>query len=135
MLPAANVDDIPNQTSSPTDVRRDVDTPSLALLVVGGITTVIHVSAIAFCLIRVFKDDLAWIGIPGVLAGLVMFVGGLNLRYLWSREWAHLGAIAALIPVSITWPVTLPVGIWVLRSTLNNPRVEQALTKDSPSCL
>jgi len=109
-------------------VQGDIDGPSLALIVVGGLICIGHLILIVFCLRSVFDDDLAPLGIPGLLTGLGMVTGGWHLRSLSSRGWAWIGAIAAVIPVSPGWLISAPIGIWIVGS-LTNPDVKRAFTE------
>jgi len=109
-------------------VRSDVDGPSLALIIGGVLTTLGHLTLIVLSLSPAtrFDSELVVMCIPGVLIGVAMFVGGLHLRYLWSRGWAWIGAIAALIPITPAWLLTGPIGVWAIVSALTVRDVKQA---------
>jgi hypothetical protein len=119
---------VPPRVIDLDQVRSDVDGPSLALLIGGMLTTLGHLAVILLSLSPAtrFDGELAVLCIPGVLLGVAMFVGGLHLRYLWSRGWAWTGAIAALIPLTPGWLLTALIGIWVIVGALTRPDVKQA---------
>ncbi len=111
----------------PGAVQTEIDGPSLALMIVGVLTMIGHAITIGICLSNPFDDDMAVIGVPGLLTGLGMFVGGLNLRNFWSRGWSQMGVIAGFIPVSPGWLLSLPIGIWAWRA-LSRPYVVAEFT-------
>jgi len=93
---------------------------ALGVLMAGG-----HLVALIAGLQSPGNADTAWIHLPGVLVGGMMFCGGLSLRTLWSSGWTYLGAIAALIPASPAWVVSAFVGIWSF-NVLARPQVRAA---------
>jgi serine/threonine protein kinase len=124
--PPREVTALPPRVIDLDQVRSDVDGPSLALLAVGVLTCIGHAVVIAICLSNTHDRELAWIGVPGLLPGLAMIVGGLHLRNLSSRGWAWIGAIAAVTPATFGWLLTLPIGVWVIVGALTQPDVKQA---------
>jgi serine/threonine protein kinase len=119
----------PSRAIDLEQVRGDVEGPSLALMVVGMLFCIGHLILIVYSLRSVLDDDLAPLGIPGLLTGLGMVTGGWHLRSLSSRGWAWIGAIAAVIPVSPGWLISAPIGIWTIVGALTNPDVKQAFTE------
>ena len=84
-----------------------------------------HMIAVGICLSSPSEDEMAWIGVPGLIVGLGMFVGGLNMRMLRSRGWAQLGVIAGFLPVSPGSLITIPISIWAMKE-LNRDEVRRA---------
>ncbi len=93
-------------------LRAEIDGPSLALMVVGLLMIAGHAIVVSLGLSHKIDSGLSGYAVPGLIIGLAMFVGGLNLRLLWSHGWALLGAFAGLVPLSPAWPLTIIVGMW-----------------------
>ncbi len=114
-------------TGKPIDfdeVYAEVEGPALAMLVVGMLMVIGNAIAVGICLSSRTEDELAWIGIPGIVVGLGMFIGGLNMRMLWSRGWSQLGMIAGFIP-NFGLMLSVPISGWSM-AVLNRPHVQQA---------
>jgi predicted Ser/Thr protein kinase len=57
-----------------------------------------------------------------LVAGGFMVVAALSMRQLQFPRLARTGAVLAMLPLSVVWPVGLPVGIWAL-AALRSPEV------------
>jgi predicted Ser/Thr protein kinase len=65
-----------------------------------------------------------------LLAAAAQMVGGLLMRRLESRWLALLAALAAILPLNISWLIGLPAGVWVLAS-LHRRDVKQAFAEQA----
>ena len=64
---------------------------------------------------------------PGLFMGPILILAGINLRTLSSKGAAMVGAIAAVLPFSAGWFVTLPIGIWAIVS-INRKEVNRGFS-------
>ncbi|MBI1313823.1 protein kinase [bacterium] len=114
------------QRADLTEVRSDLGGPALALTIAGFLTAVGHAITLAVCLTQTYHHDAtAGLIVPGIVIGILMFIGGLNLRYLWSRSWAQVGAIAGMVPISAGAILTILSGVWVM-NTMRKPHIREA---------
>lgn len=113
-----------NRISVPARVRLDVSGPSLALFLAGFLMVVCHGIGCCVMMLDRTADEVAWMLIPGIASGMLMMIGGLHLRNLWSRCWAQVGAIAGMIPLSPGALLTFLAGCWAWR-TISQPAVTE----------
>ena len=105
------------------EVESDLNGPAVAMMVVGLLITVTHVSLIILCLGN--DTERTPFCVPGLFIGLAMFTGSRSMRRLDSRGWAQLGVIAGMVPASMGWLVGLPISIWA-NHVLHRPHVRRA---------
>lgn len=124
-------DDWPRDESGHVDDRDAVDLvavedavsgPAIAMIAVGLLTLIGLASADIMILSNRSDPLLVWLSIPGLMIGLGMLVGGLNLKGLRSRGWAQLGMIAGFLPFHPAWLFSLPVCLWA-NSVFRRPQV------------
>lgn len=118
-------------------IRSELDGPSLALLVVGGLMFLINsVVAIHFLVDNAFVDSemVSVMLAPGVLVGAIMIMAGLHLRKLKSRGWTLLGCLAGMLPINPGWFLTALASMWALqfinRDDINEAFVESARQRE-----
>jgi serine/threonine protein kinase len=115
--PQAKVDDAETLSRQRAEVRLDVSAPSLALMIAGSLNAIGHMIAFVMCLSLPFDRQTAVIAVPGIVIGILMVIGGMNLRSLSSRAWAQVGSIAGMLPVSAGFILTAATGLWALLVT------------------
>jgi hypothetical protein len=106
-------------------VRAEVDGPSLAMIVMGLLIAIGHTVAVVLAFGMPNNDLTVGIGALGIVTGVGMFLGGLNLRTLNSRGWAQLGIISGMIPSGPGFVLALPISLWSL-AVFNRPHMPQA---------
>ena len=67
-------------------------------------------------------EESSWLLLAGqVIAGVIILVGGIKMIKLTSVGWTRIGAMAAMIPcLSPVCVLGIPVGVWVLLTSLND---------------
>lgn len=108
-------------------VQAEVDGPSLALIVCGGLLVISHSVTIGLVFQVDISSDLritALMLIFGIVAGLLMVFGGIHFRRLSSLGWARIGAVAACVPSGPAFLITLFAGIYANRK-LNEPLIRR----------
>jgi hypothetical protein len=119
-------------------VQDAVNVPAILLMVVGGLAIVVGIANLAVTIsgFGIDPQDRAnpahmtgrYFGAGiGPVWGIVVALGGLQMKTLRSRGLAMTGAIFSLVPCSICCVFGLPVGIWAL-IVLNKPEVRDAFS-------
>ncbi len=49
-----------------------------------------------------------------VIPNVLVMLAGVQTRNRLSSLWATIGCVLAMLPLSLTWPLSLPIGIWAL---------------------
>ena len=108
----------------------EIDAPSQGLIVDGLLMKLGHIAAISVYGSSNIpdKEPLILALVPGILVGLCMTVGGLLMRSFRSSGGALMGAIAAQLPLSPGWILSLPIGVIAYR-TLQRPHIRQAIVR------
>lgn len=119
--------------ATPQEAQRKLNATSMALLLVGGIWTLLSVWSLLnqFSLqgqIALAQIGEAWgpisslLALVGLAAGALVLWGGLQMRRTQSYGAAKLAAILAIVPGLLSlWPA--PFGIWAF-VVLNKPEVK-----------
>lgn len=64
------------------------------------------------------------VAVGGVPASLLMLLGALNMQRMSNHRLALVGAIVALLPVHLAFPLSIPFGVWAL-VVLGRPEVRR----------
>jgi serine/threonine protein kinase len=115
----------PQDEDESIDVQSEIDGPSLALILVGVLFVIGHAVTMGIFFDSPYEKDMAWIALPGLVIGIAMLIGGLNLRYLWSLGWAQIGVWASFLPLTPAWLISVFVGISA-NDVLSRPHVRKA---------
>ena len=113
-------------------VRAELDAPSLSVLVVGVLMTLINlVLAIFFWLDGgPGGEEYAAMLLPGMLIGVLMTIAGTQMRSMKSRGWAIIGCIAGVLPANPGWLLAAAASTWAL-VVMDRPNVKQAFIEFS----
>ena len=63
-----------------------------------------------------------------MMASAMIMIGGNNMKFARSYGMAYTGAIFAVLPLNLLFPVTIPFGIWAI-VTLNQPAVGEGFKR------
>jgi hypothetical protein len=126
-VPPTLEDHAPIQADAATvkAARRLVHTPAFGLVIAGWFATFMLPAMIVLVIMTDrgrFPGGLSsvlwatWIPVfLGVLVGSVLILGGRRMRALRSYELALFSSILAMLPLTVGWIFSLPLGIWAFR--------------------
>ena len=113
--------DLPPTAAAPWSARLKTAGLSIVMITVGTCNAALPLIVAFFVYLMLVdrpQDDemyaLALMCIPGAVIGVLMIVGGFQMRGFGSYGLAVIAAIGAMIPLSPLWLVNLPLGIWAL---------------------
>ena len=63
--------------------------------------------------------------LPGLLASVLIFIGGIQFKSINSTFWSRFGLYAGLFPGTPAWILTAPICLWCL-SVIKQPSIQRA---------
>jgi DNA-directed RNA polymerase subunit RPC12/RpoP len=115
--------------------------PSQGLIVVAAINLIAVAIGIIGLMVYIlyhsqyqFEPDVFYVILSAVvlsihmMASAMIMIGGNNMKFTRSYGMAYTGAIFAVLPLNLLFPVTIPFGIWAI-VTLNQPAVGEGFKR------
>jgi predicted Ser/Thr protein kinase len=106
--------------------------PGISLTFVGMLVMFVHVVAFGMMTVSLRGPDaeVRYVSLALALFGLPIMLGGILCIRSRGYEFAVFGALTAMLPVSICFPLGLPIGIWTLL-VLRKRAVREAFLRKS----
>jgi hypothetical protein len=67
-----------------------------------------------------------------VIPNVLVMLAGVKMRNRLSSVWATIGCVLAILPLSLAWPLSLPIGLWAL-AILTRPDAKAAFAAAAAS--
>lgn len=122
--------DTENSESDSFEAEHEVSAPALAMIVFGILVIMGHLIMFIREMSNHYRQDHAWMWVPGLISGVLMLIGGFCMRRLGSLSWARIGVIGAALPTSPAWIINMFIAGWA-NQALQNTEVKAAFLENA----